>query len=80
MIRLTLLAVSLASATAIASAAELNPQPLPPSPNWAAAMRPGPDANTKITEPYARMVARDAFFWAWPMVNVMNRRAVNAKR
>ncbi len=79
MIRLTLLAVSLASATAIASAAELNPQPLPPSPNWAAAMRPGPDANTKITEPYARMVARDAFFWAWPMVNVMNRRAVNAK-
>ena len=25
------------------------------------------------------MVARDAFFWAWPLVNVMNRRAVNAK-
>ena len=42
-------------------------------------MPPGPDANTKITEPYARMVARDAFFWAWPLVNVMNRRAVNAK-
>jgi len=28
----------------------------------------------KITEGYARLVARDAFFWAWPMVNVYNRR------
>ena len=28
----------------------------------------------KISEGYARMVARDAFFWAWPMVNVYNRR------
>jgi hypothetical protein len=34
----------------------------------------GPVANTKITEEYARLVARDAFFWAWPMVNVFNRR------
>ncbi|RWQ15773.1 DUF1254 domain-containing protein [Mesorhizobium sp.] len=57
-----------------ARSAGLNPQPLPPSPNWAIAMPPGPDANTKITEPYARMVARDAFFWAWPMVNIYNRR------
>jgi hypothetical protein len=79
MIRLTLLAASLASTTAITTAAELNPQPLPPSPNWARAMSPGPDASTKITEQYARMVSRDAFFWAWPLVNVMNRRAVNAK-
>ena len=29
---------------------------------------------TKITEAYARLVARDAYFWAWPMVNVYNRR------
>lgn len=54
--------------------AELNPQPLPPSPDWAAAMRPGPDATTKITPAYAAHVARDAYFWAWPMVNLYNRR------
>src|SRR5882672_6711038 len=35
---------------------------------------PGPMAGTRITEPYARMVARDVYFWAWPMVNVYNRR------
>src|SRR5262245_28303333 len=35
---------------------------------------PGPVAGTRITEAYARMVARDAYFWAWPMVNVYNRR------
>ncbi|HZF15908.1 MAG TPA: DUF1254 domain-containing protein [Steroidobacteraceae bacterium] len=35
---------------------------------------PGPFAGTRITEAYARMVARDAYFWAWPMVNVYNRR------
>ncbi|MCB8821636.1 DUF1254 domain-containing protein [Microvirga rosea] len=28
----------------------------------------------KITEAYARHVARDAFFWAWPMVNLYNKR------
>ncbi len=45
-----------------------------PSPNWAQAMPSGPDTSVKITEPYARMVARDAYFWAWPMVNIYNRR------
>ena len=35
---------------------------------------PGPIPGTRITEAYARMVARDAYFWAWPMVNVYNRR------
>ena len=34
----------------------------------------GPVAGTRITEPYARMVARNAYFWAWPMMNVYNRR------
>ena len=34
----------------------------------------GPVSGTRITESYARMVARDAYFWAWPMVNVYNRR------
>jgi hypothetical protein len=35
---------------------------------------PGPVAGTRITEAYGRSVARDAYFWAWPMVNVYNRR------
>jgi hypothetical protein len=29
---------------------------------------------TKISEAYGRLVARDAYFWAWPMVNIYNRR------
>src|SRR5215475_11474367 len=29
----------------------------------------------KITEEYARLVARDAYFWAWPLVNIQHRRA-----
>jgi hypothetical protein len=53
---------------------KLNPQPLSPSPNWAQAMPPGPDASVKITEDYAAHVARDAFFWAWPLINIYNKR------
>jgi hypothetical protein len=34
----------------------------------------GPVAGTRITEAYARLVARDAYFWAWPMVNMYNKR------
>jgi hypothetical protein len=34
----------------------------------------GPDHRVKITEAYARLVARDAFLWTWPMVNVYTRR------
>ena len=34
----------------------------------------GPDARGRITEEYARHVARDVYFWAWPMVNIYNRR------
>ena len=37
-------------------------------------MPSGPDARVKITEEYAREVGRDAYFWAWPMVNIYNRR------
>ena len=33
-----------------AHAAGLNPQPLPPSPDWARALPPGPDVRVKITE------------------------------
>src|SRR5580698_6828433 len=62
--------------TSIASAeiSSLDPQPLPPSPGWTRALPPGPDARVKITEAYAAHVARDAFFWAWPLVNIYNRR------
>lgn len=35
---------------------------------------PGPDTRVKITAEYARHVARDAYFWTWPMVNIYNRR------
>jgi hypothetical protein len=37
-------------------------------------MASGPDTQIKITEGYARLVARTAYFWAWPMVNIYNRR------
>ncbi|MEO6947216.1 MAG: DUF1254 domain-containing protein [Nitrobacter sp.] len=33
----------------------------------------------KITEAYAAHVARDAFFWAWPLVNMFNRRLAFSK-
>lgn len=35
---------------------------------------PGPVAGTKVTEPYVRMMAREAYFWGWPMANIFNRR------
>lgn len=57
-----------------AQTSSLNPQPLPPSPQWARALPPAPDTRVKITEAYAAHVARDAFLWAWPLVNVYNRR------
>ena len=56
--------------TVLASADELNPQPLPPSPGFALAMPTGPDTRVKMTEEYAELVARDAYFWAWAMVNI----------
>ncbi len=37
-------------------------------------MPPGPDTRVQITDAYAALVARDVYFWAWPMVNVYNRR------
>lgn len=40
---------------------------------------PGPVAGTRITESYVRLVARDAYFWAWPLVNVYSRRQSVAK-
>src|SRR5262245_51739691 len=48
--------------------------PISPSPSWLRALPSGPDTRVKITEEYAKLVARDAYFWAWPMVNIYNRR------
>lgn len=50
-----------------------------PSPLWSRAMPPGPDVRVKITPEYAALVARDVYFWAWPMVNVYNRRLYFSK-
>jgi hypothetical protein len=49
-----------------------------PSPGWAKAVPAGPLAGSKITEDYAKLVARDAYFWAWPLLNVYNRRLSRA--
>jgi hypothetical protein len=50
-----------------------------PSPAWDLAMPSEPDARGRITEAYARLVARDTYFWAWPMVNIYNRRLAFAQ-
>lgn len=42
--------------------------------NPSTSLPPGPDASVKITKEYAKLVAKDAYFWAWPMVNIYNRR------
>ena len=39
----------------------------------------GPVPGTRLTESYARMVARYTYFWAWPMVNIYNRRLAFAQ-
>lgn len=57
-----------------APAASAQTAPAPPAPGVAAAAVPGPVAGTRLTEPYVRMAARDVYFWAWPMVNLYNRR------
>jgi len=48
--------------------------PVTATPNWNRAMPNGPDTSVKITEEYAKLVGRDAYFWAWPMINIYNRR------
>jgi hypothetical protein len=58
----------------VAASAPGQAQSVTPSPGWTRAMPSGPDTRVKITEEYARQVGRDAYFWAWPMVNIYNRR------
>lgn len=52
--------------------------PIPASPEWSRALPNGPDSRVKITEEYAKLVGRDAGFWAWPLVNLYNRRLASA--
>ncbi|WP_375459512.1 DUF1254 domain-containing protein [uncultured Enterovirga sp.] len=72
-------AATLGIPEARAQTSSLNPQPLPPSPGWSRALPSGPDAGVRITEAYAAHVGRDAFFWAWPLVNMYNRRLAFSK-
>ncbi|MFI5410599.1 DUF1254 domain-containing protein [Kaistia sp. UC242_56] len=67
------------AAVSKAEASELNLPPLPQSPDWARVLPSGPDSRVKITEAYAAHIARDAFFWAWPLVNMYNRRLAFSK-
>jgi hypothetical protein len=48
-------------------------------PLLSAAAVPGPVPGTRITEAYARLLARDAYFWAWPMANIYNKRLAFGK-
>ena len=64
---------------AFSSAALAQSPWIPPSPSWTRALPAGPDTRVKITEEYAGHVARDAYFWGWPLANVYNRRLATAK-
>lgn len=69
----TLLVFSAACASLAAA------QPIEISPAFSQTMPAGPIKGSKITESYARLVVRDAYFWAWPLVNMAARRASYAK-
>src|SRR5258708_2316223 len=48
-----------------------------PSPEWAQVLPAAPVSGTKITTEYAELVGRDAYFWAWPLVNLYIRRLIH---
>jgi hypothetical protein len=70
--------VIVAFALAMLAALAAAQNPIAGSPGWDRALPAGPDTRVKITEEYAGLVARDAYFWSWPMVNIYNRRLVMA--
>ena len=49
--------------------------PVIPAPPPAQAQVPGPVPGSRLTEAYVRQMGRFAYFWAWPMTNLHNRRA-----
>ena len=67
-----------ALAAAFSSVAFAQLPSIPPSPSWTRALPAGPDTRVKIHRGYAMHVARDAYFWAWPLVNVYNKRLAAA--
>src|SRR5262245_35685474 len=56
------------------SFAQAQTQSIAPSPSWLRALQPGPDTRVKINEDYSKLVACYAFFWAWPLFNIYNKR------
>ena len=71
-----LMSMTVLAHSAVPPSAPARPASAAPSPS---ATPPGPDARMKITDDYAALVARDAYFWAWPMVNLYNRRLAAAQ-
>ncbi|MFD1557365.1 DUF1254 domain-containing protein [Paraburkholderia silviterrae] len=67
-------AASFTASAATSAGAAAAPHAASGAPGRLAALPPGPDSNARITEAYARMVARQAYFWGWPLVNIYNRR------
>jgi len=72
------LVMNLASATrcvvmlSLFSASALCPSAQTKTPSDASV--PGPVAGTRVSAEYVRQIARFAYFWAWPMTNLHNRR------
>ncbi|MGE8150227.1 DUF1254 domain-containing protein [Pseudomonas vancouverensis] len=71
---LTLCATALLSVPAHATQAKPKPKPNTIAIAPATYTVTGPVAGTKVTESYVRMMAREAYFWGWPMANIYNRR------
>ena len=71
-----LMSITASAQSAVPPSSPARPSPSAPPPS---ATPPGPDARVKITDDYAALVARDAYFWAWPMVNLYNRRLAAAR-
>jgi hypothetical protein len=44
------------------------------SPGWNRALPAGPDTRVRTTEAYVRLIAREAYFWGWPLANIYARR------
>lgn len=74
-VRASLISIALISALS-GSAIALDSTSAVTTPPDAAATVPGPVPGTRMTEAYVRMVTRDTYFWAWPIVNVYSRRLV----
>jgi hypothetical protein len=70
----TLCAVMLLATVSFSASTQAQPMSLQAAPGWDNAMPSGPDTRVKITKEYAKLVARDVYFWVWPMVNVYSRR------